>query len=100
MITGRYPRHHGMTTNGRTMRGDLPTLPALLAEAGYQTHAVGKLHLQPILADVSYRFPESVPFWQAGLGRDWDGPYFGYRGVDFVIGESLLVTEDGHYAKW
>ena len=100
MITGRYARHHGMTTNGRTMDASLPTLPGLLGEHGWDTHAVGKLHLQPIMADVSHRFPESVPFWQAGLGADWNGPYFGYKTVDFMIGESLLATEGGHYVEW
>lgn len=41
-----------------------------------------------------------MPFWQAGLGDDWSGPYFGYRTVDFMIGESLLAGQGGHYAKW
>ena len=64
------------------------------------THAVGKLHLQPIMADISFGYPESVPFWKAGLGAEWVGPYFGYNTVDFMIGESLLGTEGGHYAQW
>lgn len=100
MITGRYPRRHGMTTNGRTMHEGLATLPGLLSQAGYDTHAVGKLHLQPIMADASLGFPESVPFWQAGLGDGWNGPYFGCDTVDFMIGESLLATEGGHHAEW
>ena len=100
MITGLYPRHHGMTTNGRTMHDGLATLPGLLSRSGYDTHAVGKLHLQPIMADASLGFPESMPFWQAGLGARWQGPYFGYNSVDFAIGESLLATEGGHYAQW
>ena len=99
MITGLYPRHHGMTTNGRTMLDGLATLPGLLSRAGYDTYAVGKLHLQPIMADVSFGYPESVPFWKAGLGARWQGPYFGYDRVDFLIGESLLATEGGHYAR-
>lgn len=99
-ITGLYPRHHGMTTNGRCMNDGLATLPGLLAAAGYDTHAVGKLHLQPIMAGEGFGCPESVPFWQAGRGEGWNGPYCGYRSVDFVIGESLLATEGGHYARW
>ena len=100
MVTGLYPRHHGMTSNGRTLHEGLATLPGLLAAAGYDTHAAGKLHLQPILADAALRFPESVPFWKAGHGEGWHGPYFGYDTVDFMIGESLLATEGGHHAAW
>lgn len=100
MVTGLYPRHHGMTTNGRTLRPDLALLPELLAFSDYDTHAVGKLHLQPILAEADLAFPESLAFWRGDGNEDWNGPWFGYRTVDFVIGESLLVTEGGHYAAW
>ena len=34
MITGLYPRHHGMTTNGRTLHDGLATLPGVPGRAG------------------------------------------------------------------
>ena len=73
MISGRYPRHHGMTTNGRTIYAGLATLPGRLSQAGYSTHAVGSLHLRPIMADPPLRYPESVAFWKARLGSGWNG---------------------------
>ena len=57
LLTGLYPRRHGMVTNGRTLHADLVTLPGLLSERGYQTHAVGKLHLQPIMAPAHLGMP-------------------------------------------
>ena len=105
-----------MTCNGRTLHTDIPTLPGLLAQRGYVTHAVGKLHLQPIMAPANLRMPESVAFWAADAESDaqgrakrqrtaterpeWNGPYMGYKTVDLVIGESHLVTEGGHYNRW
>ena len=70
MITGLYPRRHGMTTNGRTMHGGLATLPGLLSQAGYDTHAVGKLRLQPIMAGASFGFP-ARPHAGTALTAKW-----------------------------
>ena len=100
MITGLYPRHHGMTTNGRALPDDLPTLPGLLAEAGWRTHCIGKLHLQPIMAPLARAMPESELFWDSDLADGWSGPYYGYQSAEFMIGDSMLVTEGGHYARW
>ena len=58
MFTGLLPRDHGVRVNGQTLRTDLPTLPGVLAEAGYRTHAAGKLHLTPT-ANI-HRLPASA----------------------------------------
>lgn len=48
MMTGTTARQHGDRSFDPALRmPDLPTLPATLREAGYQTTAVGKLHVYP-----------------------------------------------------
>jgi len=47
MFTGMLPRDHGLCVNGQVLRTDVPVLPRILADAGYRTHAAGKLHLTP-----------------------------------------------------
>ncbi|MEZ5846692.1 MAG: sulfatase-like hydrolase/transferase [Geminicoccaceae bacterium] len=49
LMTGTTTRRHGDRVFGTTnpMPGDLPTLAGTFSAAGYQTHAVGKLHVYP-----------------------------------------------------
>ena len=44
-LTGLEVRRCGAWTNGSVLRPELPTLPRTLAEAGYETCLVGKMHL-------------------------------------------------------
>lgn len=73
MFTGLLPRDHGLRVNGQGLREDLPTLPGVLAEAGYRTHAAGKLHLTtvspPIAGHDPARFPESRGAWRRASCR-------------------------------
>ena len=47
LIYGRYPHRSGCTYNGDAMPHELPSLMALLTQAGYRTHGVGKMHFRP-----------------------------------------------------
>ena len=100
MFTGLFPRNHRLVGNGMALDTNLPTLPGILANAGYRTHAVGKLHLQPTLAPAELAMPESVAFWRTEQSRDWTGPYYGLQGAELVIGVADETTEGGHYARW
>lgn len=76
MFTGLYPRHHRLFKNGCALDATVPTLPNLLAQAGY-THDVGKFHLQPLLAAAEHGMPDSIDFWSTQAAQGWRGPVFG-----------------------
>lgn len=48
MLTGLYPSEHGLMCTCDTLRDDVPTLPAVLSSAGFQTLAIVA---NPYLAD-------------------------------------------------
>src|SRR5580692_4864780 len=47
MVTGQYPRTHGVVSNGVALPEDSPTVMGCLKEAGYRTGLVGKAHFEP-----------------------------------------------------
>ena len=100
MLTGLYPRHHQLITNGMALPEAVPTLTASLGQAGYRTHGVGKQHLQPILAPARLNMPDSRAFWDKPDAHKWDGPYYGYQTIDLLLGESDTAQIAGHYANW
>lgn len=100
MISGLYPRHHQLITNGMALPESVPTLTQALVDNGYQTHAVGKQHLQPILAPVELNMPDSRAFWKKPDAALWNGPFYGYQTIDLLLGESDTAQIAGHYAHW
>ncbi|MFW6133539.1 MAG: sulfatase-like hydrolase/transferase [Planctomycetota bacterium] len=110
MFTGLLPRDHGLLINGQSLRRDLPTLPGILAAAGYATHAAGKLHLTPWVPKVRppdfERFPECLDYWKRADGRPhgrdetdaFPTPYYGFQSVDFVGGHTSYAY--GDYRRW
>src|SRR5579875_1208315 len=44
MITGQYPRTHGVYANGVPLPADAPSVAAHLNEHGYRTALIGKAH--------------------------------------------------------
>src|ERR687892_182684 len=44
LLTGRYPRGHRVWCNGVALPASEVPFPRLLAEAGYATAAIGKMH--------------------------------------------------------
>ncbi len=102
MFTGLLPRDHGLRVNGQTAHPGLPWLAQIMAEAGYRTHAAGKLHLTPWVGKSSReeaeKFPEDMDFWRDGTHTTFPAPYFGFQSVDFVGGHSSYIY--GDYLEW
>lgn len=115
-FTGQMPSRHGVVTNGIPLanRAFVPqspsqfnggleshaiTLPELLADNGYHTRSIGKLHLCPTQAAPELNHPENHWLWDEGKFDDWHGPYYGFEHVDLSLhhGES---GAHGHYRNW
>jgi len=99
MLTGLTNRASGVRTQGVSLSEDVPTLPGLLADAGYRTHSAGKLHHRPwggrtIEPDEdTTQNPERRIYW------DWPGRWEGEHYTEFpdnYYGFQTLDTCGGH----
>ena len=101
MVTGLTPRQHGLLTNGCCLSESIPTVTQALVDAGYRTHAVGKLHLQPFggfkLQQGTHSW-ESRPAWDDGEITALPSPYYGFQTCDFVGGHVTYAF--GDYKRW
>ena len=97
--TGLTPRQHGLTTNGCNLDENIPTVTGVLAANGYQTHCVGKIHLQPFSTDArdddgQPATWESRDLWNDGTIKELPLPFYGYESVDYVGGHVNYVNGD------
>lgn len=91
IFTGLYPHNHNQWTNGNQLEHPLPTLADHLAENGYSTASIGKIHFQ--CTDCGENAPrismEDHRLWkEKGDNIDWYGPYWGYQHVELTVGHS------------
>ena len=110
MMTGHTNRVTGVRCNGYSLDRSLPTLPGILADAGYRTHSIGKLHLshngktENVTEEDIARFPERRMYWD-WPGR-WEGlhykkfpdNYYGFQTVELCGGHVSYVY--GDYVTW
>ncbi|GAB4099682.1 sulfatase family protein [Sinomonas halotolerans] len=126
LATGRWPSAHGTRCNGIPLDPESRTVMRSLADSGYRTIAVGKLHHQnmgwefepeqreeilatdPLLLDSAAHDarPRGSGAWDRWEDRERHGgrfvplppDYYGYSQVDLVVGHG--DHPGGHYLHW
>jgi len=107
MLTGLTNRTTGVRTNGISLPEHIPTLPGMLAEAGYRTHSAGKLHLKTWASPHSFDItevetpeqnPERSVHWAHGNIKKSPDNYYGFQTQDMTVGHVDYI--DGDYKVW
>ena len=96
ILTGQYPRTHGVVANGIPLPEDAPSIAAHLADrAGYRTALVGKAHFEPAF-DPENRWEENRR-WHRGDTGAW-------RGFEYSVQAVHIAQFNGHpiahYGTW
>jgi arylsulfatase A-like enzyme len=115
-MTGRFPTVHGLRYNGCHLPVEANTFVDVLRAGGYRTGAIGKSHLQPIVARrvspehaagpiseawkvEEAKYEEEQPSrYQGEEDYDVSLPYYGYDHVDMVTDHG--TSAGGHYRQW
>jgi len=95
MLTGQYPRTHGVTMNGIPLPLDGPNIAALLRDrAGYRTALIGKAHFEPAST------PDQSYFENYAARRNSTGPHRGFDRMELAAHTGRPGRSMYHYPKW
>lgn len=101
LMTGMSARGHGLNSNKSDPMPDAPTMAQCFRDAGYQAHAVGKLHVNPrrsrigfddVLACEEGRHP-------AGMPDDWE-MFLAEKGVGGRQYDAAATQNDYMVTPW
>lgn len=68
MLTGLYSAEHGVIQNDLELTENVPTLMAMLSEAGYMTADIGKMHHSPYHRRYGFQYVLNHEFYQNNAG--------------------------------
>jgi len=102
ILTGQYPSRHGCWTVGVNLPSDAWSVADVLARSGYQTAALGKMHLQAAHPNEGNESAETFLRDRNPLDFDtWDGPYYGFQKACLSMGHACNEQNASlHYGKW
>jgi arylsulfatase A-like enzyme len=96
MLTGQYPRTHGVVANGIALPPDAPSVAGYLAEtAGYRTALIGKAHFEPGF-DPDFRWEENARAARGDTGA-WRGFEHSINAVHVAAFRGRALS---HYGRW
>jgi arylsulfatase A-like enzyme len=95
MLTGLYPRTHGVTMNGIALPLDGPNIVSMLHDtAGYRTALIGKAHFEPAST------PDQSFFENYAALRNTTGPHRGFDRMELAAHTGRPGRSMYHYPKW
>jgi len=97
LFTGLQVSRHGAWNVGLNAPESTRTVAHRLAEQGYRTHNVGKMHFQAFGSRTDQSI-ESRGRWTEPH-PDFSGPYYGFQSVELAIGHTTYGLR-GHYGDW
>lgn len=83
VLTGRYPKNHGTRDNGIPLRETEITVAKVLHDHGYETAAIGKMHITP----------QFIP--KEDEQEDWPEDRYG-----FSVVHTTCDCKTGEYLNW
>lgn len=102
ILTGTYPRTHGLWHNGIQFQAGCPTIGDILSPFNVHPGTVGKIHVNPWFGPAPpENYQESASYWQEHPEMaDWNGPYVGFQDVRMTFGHVAYSTRAGHYGAY
>ena len=106
LLTGLTPRGHNVRTNGIDLDPAFPTVTGALADAGYHTYKIGKIHVR-VAGDPLGRDPETLDpldfpeirwMWHNRKISKLPSPYYGFAGTELTIGHGPGIP--GEHYHW
>lgn len=101
MITGFYPSHHGAWTIGTHLDPATPTVGDKLADAGYQTGLIGKMHFEPLLnTETRISFEAHPTLRNLEFWKNFDRRWYGFDHLEVNRNHADESHVGQHYAIW
>lgn len=97
IVTGMYPRNHGLWANGVLAQDEGNSLAWYLSRQGYQTANVGKMHFQPTGDPEGTQSEEAKVHWSRNPAHQIRENYWGYEYIRATVGHSIVT---GNYREW